>query len=86
MLCGWSGEGFAAEVGEFLDRSAGVGQPVLELDDLVLQAVDLGRAGIWGLSGLAEAFEPLPELVAQVGVGAIAVEGGAVDVGFAGKG
>src|SRR6266581_8272456 len=54
--------------------------------DLVIEAGDLGVAGVGLFAGIAEFFEPLFELGAEVGVGAAAVEGGAVDAGRDGEG
>ena len=81
-----AGEGLATEVGEFLDDLIAAGEAFPECGDLGFEPVDLGVAGVGGGSGLEDGGEPGLELFAEVGVGACAVEGGAVDAGFAGEG
>jgi hypothetical protein len=81
-----TGQGFGSEVGQLADRLVSAGQSLSEGGDLGLQPVDLGVSGIGSLAGLADGGEPILELFAQVSVGPVAVEGGAVDSGFAGEG
>jgi len=59
---------------------------LFELDDLRLEAVDLGFPRVRDLSSLLQTLEASFELGAEVGVGAGAVEGGAVDAGLVGEG
>src|SRR6266702_2080760 len=86
MLGGEPGQGLAAESGEFADRGVCLGEAFFQPGDLVFEAGDLGVAGVGLFAGIAEFFEPLFELGAEVGVGAAAVEGGAVDAGRDGEG
>jgi hypothetical protein len=75
VLRGQLGQGLGAEVGELLVCAAGAGQPLLERGDLVVETADLGRAGVGALAVVVERGQALFELGAQVGVGAVAVEG-----------
>ena len=81
MLGGEPGQGLVPEAGEFADRGFCPGESFFQPGDLVFEAGGLGVAGVGPFAGVKEFFEPLFELGAQVGVGAAAVEGGAVDAG-----
>lgn len=54
--------------------------------DLILESAYVGDARVRDLTGVADGLQALLELLAQVGIGAVAVEGGAVHVGLCGKG
>src|SRR6266498_5188288 len=54
--------------------------------DLVFEPGDLRIPRVGNLTDLLEGLEPLLELDAEGRVGAVAVEGGAVDAGLAGEG
>ena len=86
MLGGEPGQGLSPELGEAGDGAGCLGEAFPELGDLVLEPFGLGVAGIGLLAGLLDVLELLLELLAQAGVRAAAVEGGAVDAGLAGEG
>ena len=76
------GQGLASEVGEILDCRIRLGKIGFELFDFCFEAFDLSDSRVRGFSGLLQLLEPVLEFGAQVGVGAGAVEGGAVDPGL----
>ena len=69
-----------------LDRRIRLGQAVVELVDLGLQAFDLRGLRVRGFAGVLQLLKPVLELGAQVRVGPVAVEGGAVDAGLGQRG
>src|SRR6266536_2688518 len=50
--------------GELADGAVVLGEPFLQMADLLFEPVDLGIAGVGDLSGLAEGLEPLLEFFA----------------------
>jgi hypothetical protein len=82
VLRGQSGEGLGAEVGELVDRAVRLGQALFERGVFVFEVSDLSIAWVGFLVGVLESGQSLLELDAEVGVGAVAVKGGAVDAGF----
>ena len=86
VLGGKTRQGLGLELGELGDRRVLAGQAFLQRGDLGFQPVDLGFPQVGGAAGLADGGEPGLEFLAQAGVGTGAVEGGAVDAGFAGEG
>ena len=85
MLCGEPGESLGPKVDELVDRVRGLREPSLQRGDLALQPCDLGVAWVWAFAGLLEGLKALFEFGAEVGVGAVAVEGSAVDAGLGGE-
>ncbi len=86
MLGGEPGECLVPEAAERGDRGVVVGEPLPERGILVLEAGDLGVAAVGDIACLLAGLEPGLELLAEVGVGPGAVEGGAVDGCLAGEG
>ncbi|MEV5543693.1 hypothetical protein AB0L13_43470 [Saccharopolyspora shandongensis] len=86
MLSDEAGEGLGSEVRELGDGLLRLGQPFFELGVLRFEAGDLRFAGVGDLTGLLENLEAALEFCSEVGIGAGAVEGGAVDSRLAGKG
>jgi hypothetical protein len=86
MLCGEPGQGLGAEVRELAGRLFRLSQPFLKLRDLRLEAGDLGFPRVGDLSGLLQVLEAALEFCAEAGIGAGALEGGAVGSCFAGEG
>jgi hypothetical protein len=86
VLGGKSGQGFGFEVGERSDGVIAFRQASSEGVVFVLEPCDLREAGVGDLAGVALGLKPSFKLFAQVGVGSVAVEGGAVDACFAGQG
>jgi hypothetical protein len=84
VLGGEAGQGLSAEAVEFADRAGRLGESFLQRGDLVLEPHDLGVTRIGSFADLLECLKSLLEFGAQVRVGAGAVEGGAVNSGFAG--
>jgi hypothetical protein len=82
VLSGELSEGLGPELGEFVHRGGRRGEPLLQRGDLVFEAGDLGVARVGPLAGLVEGLRTSFELDAEVGVGAVAVEGCAVDAPF----
>jgi hypothetical protein len=82
MLGGELGESLGPELGELVGRAGRLGETLLQRGDLVLEAADLSVARIRLVTGLPESLKASLELGAKVGVGACAVEGGAVDALF----
>jgi hypothetical protein len=80
------GQRLAAEVGEVRDCPVGLGQAFFESVDVGLESGDLGDARVWRLVGLLHLTEAVFKLGSQMGVGPVAVEGGAVDACFADEG
>jgi hypothetical protein len=56
-----------------------VGETQFELVDLGFEPVDVGGSRLGNVSCVADGLQALLELFAQVGVGPVAIEGGAVD-------
>lgn len=86
MLGGEPGEGLGPEVGEIADRGGRLGEAFLQPCGLVLEPGALGVSRVGLLADLVECAEASLEFFAQVRVGAVAVEGGAVDSCLAGEG
>lgn len=79
VLGGEAGGCMVAEAGEVADRAGRSGEAFFQRSDLVLEPDDLGVSRVGLLACLVECAEPFLEFGAEVGVGAAAVEGGAVD-------
>ncbi|MEV0084744.1 hypothetical protein [Saccharopolyspora sp. NPDC050642] len=75
-----------AEVGDFVDRAGGLGEPLADCAVVGFESQDLRVAGVRDVAGLLDRAQALLESYPKVGVGASAVEGGAIDTGFYGKG
>jgi hypothetical protein len=86
VLGGQPGQDLGLEVGECGDRLLAVGEALLEAGDFVLQAVDLGLTVVDRVTRFAHPGQSGLELLAQVGVGAGAVEGSPVDACLLGEG
>ena len=86
MLGGQARDGLCAEVGEFVDRAGGLGEPLAECAVVGFESQDLRVAGVRDIAGLLHRAQALLKFYPKVGVGSSAVEGGAIDTGFYGKG
>ena len=82
VLGGEASQRLTAEVGEIRDVLVGRSQAAFEPVDVGFQPRDLGDAWVWRVAGLLQSLEAVLELGSQVGVGPVAVEGGAVDACF----
>src|ERR1017187_1814211 len=86
VLSGQPGQGSGSEAGELGDRFVAAADAVFESGDLGFQPADLGVTRVGRVAGLADSCQPGFELLAQMGVGAGAVEGGAVHSRFVSEG
>lgn len=86
MLRRQPGQCMVAEVCELFDDLFCSSQPFSELAVLGLEPIDLRDLRVGDLSGFLQALKTVLELDAQVCVGAVAVEGGAVDGGLLSEG
>ena len=86
VLGGKPGQGQGFELSQLGDGVVAAGNAVGEVGDRVFERGQLSLVGVQGLSGGAEVAQASLELLAQPGVGAGAVEGGAVDAGQARQG
>jgi len=80
VLGGEPGQGLGLDVGELGDRLVTASDALLEGVELVRQPGDLGVARVGEVADGVESLQALFELLAEVGVGAGAVECGAFDV------